>query len=608
MSFDTMINTNGKKKYAYVMLLIQNNDYVAPSIVLAESLKTIGCLAELVIMVDKSIDSGSIDLLKRFYDVIIHLADDDIIEINNPDPVQKFIGTKLYALKLDYEKIAIIDTDSIIFQKPNDVFELDTPGLIYDADKSSFNTGLVLLKPSTEDYTEIIKLKNKFEKELELESKPLLYLLLAYYKDFKKIDEKFLKSNSYSDSYGIQYNVNKPFLTKNSIGIETRSGWKHFQLWFIQLRKLLNKYPEIQDVEKYPCMKQSIELSKYYVNKINRMMIKRSHGRVGSHQEIQDLYSLHTNANTEYYHLDISKEYDNEGINYLVSDYNLITFVKYISNKTNIPLSPQIIDKIASKGSKKFNFKEIFGIIDDKVILEYILTEYVRLFSNVYIVMVINESDNSFVITKDLKKNLIYKKQIVFPGLILKSILFNVYQEFVYDQRIQLLNKYSDFYDYELTILVYQTESNFDFVSNKEKIIVFNDLDQKIRLSSVFFNQNTLSRFSNKKIKIDNDRKSIKKLLYFQTIKKWLFNNYSGELLENVIVINSKPFTILDLNTYDDKQLNKLKKNKIKLFNIIFKSDIEDKKFKQLYSKYHKDINNPYKFWELEGIKFHNDL
>ena len=65
MNFDSMINKDGTKKYAYIMLLMIGDEYVPASIVLAESLKKIGCLADLVIMVDEQILNNELaELLK----------------------------------------------------------------------------------------------------------------------------------------------------------------------------------------------------------------------------------------------------------------------------------------------------------------------------------------------------------------------------------------------------------------------------------------------------------------------------------------------------------------------------------------------------------------
>ena len=91
MNFNSMINKDGTKKFAYIMLLMLTDEYVPPSIVLAESLKKIGCLADLVILIDEKIITDEItELLKIFYDKERHVDTMDtsttskLYEYNNP--------------------------------------------------------------------------------------------------------------------------------------------------------------------------------------------------------------------------------------------------------------------------------------------------------------------------------------------------------------------------------------------------------------------------------------------------------------------------------------------------------------------------------------------
>jgi len=209
MNFNSMINKDGTKKYAYVMLLMLTDEYVPPAIVLAESLKKIGCLADLVILVDSQVLTDEIsELLKIFYDKVISI---NKIEINNKDHVQKYIVTKILGLKFtEYEKVALIDVDSIVLSHPNKIFEYEPPaGLYID---NVLSTGIVLLKPSIDDFLNLSTEAKGLDKDL---SKPLVYLLESYYKNFNPIDPKLLKSNDYQDAYGIQYNENKPFIIKS---------------------------------------------------------------------------------------------------------------------------------------------------------------------------------------------------------------------------------------------------------------------------------------------------------------------------------------------------------------------------------------------------------
>ena len=234
MDIESMINKDGTKKYAYVMLLMIDEKYVPASIVLAESLKKIGCLADLVVMIDENINDKTVDLLKMFYDKIVKV---EKIFSQSPDPIQKYLITKIQGLKLtEYEKIALIDVDSIILSHPNKIFTYQPPSGQYIS--NILSTGIILLKPSITDFDKLLIKSKEISKEI---TKPLVYLLQEFYKDFNQIDPLILKSNDYDyeDTYGIQYNKNKPFILKSSIPIETRSKWKHFRLWFMYFRNIL---------------------------------------------------------------------------------------------------------------------------------------------------------------------------------------------------------------------------------------------------------------------------------------------------------------------------------------------------------------------------------
>ena len=84
-----------------------------------------------------------------------------------------------------------------------------------------------------------------------------------------------------------------------------------------------------------------------------------------------------------------------------------------------------------------------------------------------------------------------------------------------------------------------------------------------------------------------------------------MYNNYSGNQLDNIIVIKSKPFTILDTNKYNEIEIKRIIDKKIILINIIFSSS---KIFKEKIKKYQEvitNINNPNKYWVYEGIKMY---
>jgi hypothetical protein len=594
MDFYKMITEEGIKKYAYVMLLIINETYLPGSLVLAESLRNIGTLADLIIMVDNNITNDTKELLKKFYDKIIDI---DTIKINNEDLVQQYIITKIEGLKLNYEKIALIDIDAIILDNPNNIFSYDTPACIYSDNK--YNSGLILLKPDNDDYKNLKELSRNIPKDIE---KPIIYLLEEYYKKLYNINDKYLQSNSCTNCWGIQYNVNKPFILKNSIPLEVSVKWEHYKMWFMYFRNMINKYPELNNYEN---LKETINISKYYLSSLSRFRLKEHKKKKKSlTKQIKELYNIKINKNLDYYHLNIAKEYDNNEINYLLTDYNINNFIEYLKKKTNI------LDNYNFPYIEKNKINKIFDIIDSSYILDYILTEYVRLFKNVFILLMVNEIDDNFILNKELKENLIFKKEIQLSGMVLKNILFNVYQNNVYDERIQLLTQYNEYTIYKINILIYQTIYPLNFDNSSKKIFIFNDTNSKIRLSSVFFNTNTLSRFTNDKINIIKNNKinrdKLKKILYFQTIKKWIYNNYNGNEINNLIIIKYKPLTILDTNEHKKNIIKNLLYKKIDLIDLIFyynKNNKDNTELKEIVY----NINNPKFYWEFEGIKILNN-
>lgn len=603
MNFDSMINKDGTKKYAYIMTLFGSDEYVPPAIVLAESLKKIGCLADLVILVDIDILTDEISgLLKIFYDKVIQV---NKIKVTNSDPTQKYIVTKILGLKFtEYEKVALIDVDSIILSHPNKIFEYDCPAALYI--ENVLSTGIVLLKPNIKDFLNITTKAKSLTNEI---SKPLVYLLESYYKNFNSIDPKILKSNDYSDAYGIQYNINKPFIIKSPIPIETRSKWPHYRLWFMYWRSILNDNP---DISEYKCLADSNYLMKYYLAPLSRFILEdRSRNLKVKKNQIKELYKISTNKNLDYYHLNVSKEYKSDDLVYLINDYTIGSFIEYLKKKTNIfgNLTPTSI----------LNINQLLSQIDSTLILDYLLSEYIKIFPNIFVVLQITEAENPRIkLSSDLKQNLFFKKEFEFPGLVLKSILFNVYQEKVYQERLYELAAYSDYSTYRIQLLLYQTVYPINWINNQisqdkannettNKIFVFDDTNSKIRLSSIFFNSNTLSRYSENKIQpiINNQikKKELKSLLNYQSIKKWLYNIYSGNELANTIIINYKPLIILDSNNYTKESAEKILNRQIDLFELIVKPSKKYNENAEYYDKIISNINNPETYWEYEGIK-----
>jgi len=621
-----MIDNNGKKNYAYVTMLIINELYSPASIVLSESLKKIGSMAELVIMIDKNIRKSTIDLLRNFYDRIILI--EDKIEINHKDKTQKYILTKLLALELDYKKIIMIDIDSIILKYPDNSFSLENTSVIFDDNK--IKTGYIVIEPDKKLFNKIMnKLKDKnFEDKLKEEEKPLAYILENLCGNINKLDNKILnlttgETNIIKESYGIQYSINKPFIIESNIPIETRIKWKDFTLWYYYFRNIINKYPNL---EKYECLKETIEFSKYFVETISRhMLTKYFENKKQNKKEVNEIYKIYNlsrnSKNKDFYHLNISKEYDSTNLVFLFKNNSIGSFIEYIRNKTDL-IPNNMITNIVDIKSLLMKINQT----QDHLLLDYILTEYIRINPNIFIILMIDESEDDYdeedeedKEDKKIKKNkniditnLIWMKDYKLMGMVLKNILFNINQNYVYDQRIELLSTYNEYTFYDVKILIYETIypvyfDNLNNVNNK-KIHIINDTNSKVRLSSIFMNRNTLDMIKKEKISYYKNNKMDKKkmigLLKFQTLKKWIYNNYRTDQLTNIIIIKSNPITILDNNKYDIINMKLLSNKLLEKMKIIYsKSNL----YKNIIGKYKyiiDNIDNSKYYWELEGIKF----
>lgn len=585
------INDNGDKKYAFITLMIDNIDYISAAIVLSDSLRKVGTLSELVILVNDNINEKDYNLLTNFYDVIIKIKRK---KIKHENKIQQIILNKLEGLKLiNYEKICLIDVDSLILYNIDNLFNKETPSCIYP--NNELNTGLILLKPDLKIYDKInnLLLNESFLEELKNSKKPLIIILKKLYHKIYEIEKKYISINNYKNSYGIQYSKDKPFIIKSSDSLEARSRLDINKIWYYYFLRILNKYPEFREIES---LKQVLEISKYFLEQNSRSMKKYKDLNKKKKKIIKNLYNIDDeDENDEYYHLDISKEYDGENLNFIDDLFILNNFTTYLIDKGLI-----------NDNIKINNINNLVTIIKDENIIDYILNHYIKIKDNIIIGIIIDKNE----ITDDnfFKKNLIYVKKVKLVGISLKNILFNIDQNKTYQQKIIELSKYNDYETYFVNIYIFKVISSINFYDNqKNNSIIIYDKNTQIRVGSIFLNNNTLSRYNNKIKLINNNkinRKNLIKLLKFQTIKKWIYNNYDGNNLNNIIFYkNNNKLLLIDniTKTKNDKDL--LLSNKIKLFDIIFGINNTSKKIIEIT----KNINNYKKYWELEGIKFYLD-
>ena len=603
---NNIIKEDGTTKYCYISLVINNNIYASPAIILAESIRKHGNLGDLIVLVDETIDTDTIELLKKFYDKIIKI---NKIKIEHENDIQKIILTKLECFNLiQYEKILIIDSDTIFFKNIDNNFNLNTPCFLYV--KNEINYGILLIKPSKELYEKSLEIIENNYEEIKKNKKPFEFVINKLYNEKMNKLNIELSINKHKNNDGIQYSIDKPFLMSSNKTIEQRMKLDHFKIWYNYLINIINNYPEI---EKFKCLKEPIEISKYFLATLSRFIVKnRKISRNNRCNIIKEIYGNYIkDYNLEYYHIDKSKEYSSENLNYNIFNFN--DYIEFI--KLNLLLDNKITNST--------NIKELLvNIGNDNKLVNYILGNYIKIFPNVFIVLTINSKLEESKISKsnieELKNNLIYKQEHLIIGIVLKNIIFNIYQNYTYTQRIESLMSIKDNEIYSINIEIYQTIYPMDILDKNymNQIYILIEPNTKIRFVSIFLNSNTFNKFINNNIswisilktgKNYLSRNSIEKILYFQTLKKWLYNNYNGNTINNIIITKqkNKRLTILDNNKYNLNEIKRLNETKINYIDLIF---LKSSQYKKIIEKdnYTDDyVYNIDNYMEIEGIKFY---
>lgn len=634
-SINDIINNDGKSNYAFVTMVIKNDIYASASIVFAESVRKIGCLSKLIVMVDNNISDETLDGLKKYYDEIIQI--DTIYLKNHSNPVQQVILSKLHAMKLiEYEKILLIDVDTVLFKNADMILlnlDCNYNKVYVSWINKEPNYGFMIIKPSMKIYDKMLKFINKHNDKLTQILKPFEYVITKTFKQIKKLPYK-LSQDKYDDVDGIQYKKYKPFLMAGPLTIEQRMNLDHFKIWFTYLKNIINKYPEIK---KYKFMKEPISVSVYFLESISRFIVSF----VNSNQKNKNMSQIYLNEidkKNNYYHLDISKECANtigfgDDLNLLSVEYFISHFlnndfndecINIKSNKKNVDIKDIIDSYINSHANSHINLH----------ILNIILGYYIKTNNNTFVVLEITDKQSSsdfnvktFKDDNQLKNNMIYSFELALNGLSLKNILFNVFQKYTYTQRLMYLSSLKNNTKYTTTIKIFETIGQIDNIDYNfdTNFFVFFSKDAKIKISSLLLNANSIEMFNDndndKKMKSNEiivgkfshdvwdkciiSRNELLNLTYFQTLKKWIYDVYTLTQLNNIILIpkTNNNYVLIDNNTYGIMEIKKIIKNKIFFVSIIFSKISQYKKILLDYPDYLKQLYGIKYYWEYEGIK-----
>lgn len=534
-----MYNNKGDKKYAYVCLLFDKK-YLPGTLVLTESLKKAGSFAEFVIIVNKTTNFN--DILMRFYDRIIVIDDDIFTE-------KKYY--KFYAYKLiEYEKVIIIDSDAVILRYPDYIFSLKPPALCIKNDK--LYSGLILIKPDINEYDNIFK-------ELKNTNKTYKEFIENKYKNFTKIDKRFIgfdiEDKNWTKIFGIQFVNEKPFFYESKLNINERIILPNYKLWFYYYRKLINKNYDLYENKE---LKEVNELSNYYIRDLSRQIFdinKTLNSYLYDRKKFNVFFNTtNIDKNFELYHI-------NDNIDYYYDCVNIKN--KLIDIKQNL-------DKYSIQNN------------------------------NISLILLINKENLPI---QNYKKNIIYEFKLKIDGYILKNILFNTNNKYVYNERKNLLNKqYSDDEIININLLYYKTIFEADLKSDEKHILIFSNTYVKLRLISLLKNNNSLLLFKKKIINFLNFETNRLNNMIYQSLYKWIYNNYSLDEFDNILIIdvikekdNIKKIIIVDNNNNKNKKLNlELQEKKLFFMELLF-NNIE---------QYYEIMYNTKKYFMINGIKY----
>ena len=256
---NNFINKNGTFNYAFVVMVVNDDIYSNPAIIFSESLKKVGCLCDIIVMINNNISDECVNLLKKFFNKIIMV---ESIKIKNNNIVQQIILTKLNAFNLiEYKKIYLIDVDTILFSNIDKLLlNNNNNNTLYSISKE--NLGFIMINPSIDLYNKSLELIKIYKKEIEKNSKPFNFIMLKLFKNVELLNIN-ISYNKYKNNIdNIKYINNKPFLMSSNLTIEKRINLDNFKVWFSFFLNVINKYEEIRY---YKCLKECLDVSKYFL-------------------------------------------------------------------------------------------------------------------------------------------------------------------------------------------------------------------------------------------------------------------------------------------------------------------------------------------------------
>ena len=426
---------------------------------------------------------------------ILKMFFDRVIKIELID--KNIRKSRFSVLKLvEYDKILLLDADAIILQNIDEIFELEI-----EVDRvgcinieGEYHPSFMLIKPDKVKYNEIVKNKRDEIKYI--------------FKNFIKIEDRYLinseiydKNENKEEYKGIQFRGDKPFIVNKEIELSKRIYRKDFKIWFEKYREVKKLLYEYENDEIF---KEVNTMMKYFLYKPQErykviQKLKEKHKNI---KKMKKEYKIENVNNIEYLHDNISK-------NYLITNTN--------------------------------------KIIDDNI-KDMMITD-----NTVSIIMIINNMDR---ISDELREYVIYEMNIRVSGRILKHIIFNSDIFYTYDERKRYISNFNDYMSYDILIVAIKTIENLMLRGNNENVYIYNNMNNKLLLMSMIYDRGMLNEVES--FNMYNIDKGIMERMRLESLKKYIYNNYSYEEIKNILVREeNNNYVIYDYNNkYDDRVIN----------------------------------------------------
>lgn len=586
-----MIDKYGNSLYAYVVSVFNDID-IAGAIVVAQSIRELGSLVDLVVFVTPNIGDIGKFLLGSYF---THIYVNDLV-----DKESDINFSRLVALNLDnYDKIIMVEPNCIFLRYVDHLFTLSAPAgciiedresiITYDEHgnftlpndsqlnwykkfceccghgkiipkektddlKNVIMTGLLVFKPNKEEFKNIMSELSNSKERLTFQE----YITKRYSGVWTSIDPKFYGLMGYPHwkvLFGVHFEDDKPYVMDSKIPIRMRSQYPDFALWHQFYSDILDRNPVLR---RNKILFQANEMHLYFQSSV--AFQKRTIVKFGDIK--QKTFYYHTNKDTIYLPK-LSPMWENiKAYNYFEPIKRL---AKYHGQKSYYTKLIQNYDSLFKhKTMKRLDeFEDMnLNVVDrDLIMLEYIKTRPSIFIITIYPKLSKKVSIDEIVNGINMYGNVYYVKTIPMSKNLLSNLLFWMYDQLTFGYKNEFIaekfGKIDGKNNNQISFIVFDNVNKESIneiqhkIKNKinELLNMKNEYDisdfyhindyysQSVDYAEMILNENTLKFLEFQNIENIINQAMTDSHLLLQTFKKWCFSNLSLLEIGRVIMI-----------------------------------------------------------------------